>query len=207
MDIEYTTTLVLQTTSYSDADDLFDSVSDSITTAVTSGNLSSNIAAASAASSGLSGASVDSSSYSPPSSYSSNTVAAGADDGDDGGGASSAGLNIGIIAGASAGGLVVGMLLVGFARYRKKDSTAAARKGRYSVQAHENIQRAQSDLLTHFETPASSSAVYDTIGFGASPGSQVRVFTLLRCSDRDVLMRVKLKRSSSFPSRTRRCRF
>jgi len=69
--IEYSTTIVLETSSFSSADDLFSSVSDTVTSAVTSGNMTGNIVAAAVASgsSSLESATVDTSSYAAPDSF------------------------------------------------------------------------------------------------------------------------------------------
>ena len=83
VDIDYTTTLVLEYSSYSSSSDLFASAVSSFSSAVSNGDLESNIKTA-ANSSTLNGASVDSTTFSEPQAYNV-TVVSVSDDGDDGG--------------------------------------------------------------------------------------------------------------------------
>mmetsp|Transcript_108337 Transcript_108337/g.314925 ORF Transcript_108337/g.314925 Transcript_108337/m.314925 type:complete len:695 (-) Transcript_108337:444-2528(-) len=79
VEVTYTTTLILEETSYSDADSLFSAVTVDVETAVDNGGLEDELQAAASSDSQLKSVTVDSSSFTRPTKYTEETVEVGDD--------------------------------------------------------------------------------------------------------------------------------
>ena len=155
VEVEYTTTLILEDTSFTDVSELFSSVTTDISTSVSSGVLEANIQAEASSSSALKSVAVDVDSFVAPTTYETTTVPLNDQDDNSGnGGSSSSSTSYFFLVWAIGGALMVGgfvyiVFLVKLSKKRGARELGGHEQGQGQPQQH--IPVATAEYVGHQE--------------------------------------------------------